>query len=680
VVRQPNSFIRKMTKHSPINPNFPFLWHGGDYNPEQWPREVWDEDMEYMRQAGINTATIGVFSWVSLEPEEGVFTFEWLDDIMDLLQANDIHAVLATPSAAPPAWMAQKYPEILRVGPDRVRRLHGNRVNYNWASGLYREKTAEMAERLANRYGKHPALSLWHVSNEYGGEDYSALSHFAFIEWLQVRYENNLNRLNAAYWSNFWGHTYTAWDQIEIPGEPYSESAIHGLTLDWKRFVSDQMLDFYMNESAPLRRITPNIPITTNMMGFYEALDPWKWKDHVDVYSWDCYPGFTGRAINTSDFVRTAFTHDMYRSMLNKPFLMIESTPSSSNWYSAMRLKRPGMHRLEAMQAVAHGSEGVMYFQWRQSRGSQEKFHGAVVSHAGGPGTRIFEEVAEVGRDLRQLSEVVGTTSAQEVAVVYDWENAWALQGSCGPVIGDKNYLGTCLSHYRGFWEQSIPCAVIDSEQSFEGYRVIVAPMLYMLKPRVAERLTDFVKNGGTLITTYLTGIVDESDLDFQRDRHCPLAEVLGIETEEIDALFPGETVGLMADIGLEQTEYQAQGFCDLIAIDTATVRGDYKSEFYAGRPFLTQNLCGKGEAWYIAARTNDNFLTNFYGQLAGRFGLARDTEAKTPQGIMAVRRGDRLFFMNFTEVEQTFLVDGEELTLGPYDCRVKEAEVLALL
>ncbi len=649
------------------------LWHGGDYNPEQWSRDIWDEDMAWMREAGVNAATVGVFSWVSLEPEEGVFTFDWMDELLDLMHANGVHAILATPSAAPPAWMARKYPEILRVGPDRVRRLHGNRVNYNWSSPVYREKTTEMAERLALRYGKHPALALWHVSNEYGGEDFSEGSRQAFIAWLRRRYEDDLESLNQAYWSRFWGHTYTDWDQIEIPGPPYSETAIHGLTLDWRRFVDWQILDFYLNESAPLRRITPDIPITTNMMGTYETVDPWKWKDHVDVFSWDSYPGFTDHPVDTGDWVKVAFTHDIYRSLKNKPFLLIESTPVSSNWYATMRLKRPGMHKLEAMQAVAHGSEGVMYFQWRQSRGSQEKFHGAVVSHAGGPGTRTFEEVADVGRELQAMPDLVGACQEPEVAIIYDWENAWALRDSCGPILGDKGYFPTCLRHYRGFWEQSIPCAVIDSDQPFNGYRVLVAPMLYMLKPGVAERIEEFVRSGGTFVATYLTGVVDQSDLAFQRDRDWPLQDVLGIFSEELDALFPNEPVPVKADLG----EFTAVRFCDVVHLRGAEPLGEYAGEFYAGQPFLTRNGLGNGEAWYIAARTEDGFLARFYAQLAADLKLRRDLEAETPEGVMAIRRGDYRFLINYTDQPQSFEHEGQTIALRAYESVIERVEQL---
>lgn len=655
-----------MKQHPPINSHFPTLWFGGDYNPEQWSKETWLEDVELMKQAGVNAATVGVFSWVSLEPEEGVYTFEWLDEVFDLLHVNGIHVVLATPSAAPPAWLSKKYPETLRTDANRQRRHHGNRVNFNWASKVYREKAAGMAEMLANRYGSHPALAMWHVSNEYGGEDYSEESRLAFIDWLRNKYVT-LERLNAAYWTSFWGHTYTDWDQIDLPGHPVAETSIHGLTIDWKRFCSYQMLSFFREESAPLRRITPNIPITTNMMGTYEALDPWKWKDDLEVFTWDSYPGFQSHPVGTWELIKVAFVHDMYRSIKQKPFLLIESTPSSSNWYSSMRLKRPNMHKLEAMQAVAHGSEGSMYFQWRQSRGSQEKWHGAFVGHAGGTGTRVFTEACEVGATLKELQDVVGWTSEPEVAIVYDWENAWALKESCGPVVGEKDYHRTCVEHYRGFWEQSIPCDVIDSDQPFDRYRVVVAPMLYMLKPGVAEKIEAFVAGGGVFVTTYLSGMVDENDLVIDRQKTWPLETVLGIVPEEIDALFPQERVHLALDSGEGSESYEGERFCELFWVTDAEVRGYYTSEFYSGKPALTRKVLGSGEAWYIGARTRDSFLEEFYTTLASNLGLQKDLTSTTSRGVMAVRRGDNLFILNCTEEAEFVAVGAEGIEIPPF-------------
>ncbi len=679
-----------MNPFEPINSRHPVLWHGGDYNPEQWPATVWTEDMELMDLARYQVATIGVFSWVSLEPEEGVYTFDWLDQIMDMLHESGKFAVLATPSAAPPAWMSKKYPEILKTGPDRVRRLHGNRVNYDWSSPIYRQKVQEMAEVLAKRYGSHPALLMWHVSNEYGGASYSEYSRLGFIEWLKAKYEYSLDRLNAAYWTRFWGHCFTDWDQIELPGQPYGETAIHGLTLDWHRFHTDEIVSFFLHESQPFRTLTPNIPITTNLMGLYGGLDARKIAPHVDVVAWDSYPQFSQEPMNERSWAKVAFTHDLYRNLKGgKPFLLMECTPSSSNWYPTMSLKPPGMHRLEGIQAVAHGSDSVMYFQWRQSRGSQEKFHGAVVNHGRTDNSRVFREVAQVGYDLEQLSGVVGGVTRAEVGLIYDWETDWALNAACGPIQRDKGYFDTCLSYYMPLWDHGVSVDVVSSEADFSGYRLVIAPMLYLLKPGVADSLKRFVDGGGTLLATYMTGYTDENDLIFEEGYLGPLQELFGITVEEIDARFPSEKAEIVVGdsfLGFDGV-FQAHTFCERVQSTTAEVVAQYSEVWYSGEPAITINRIGEGKAIYLASRNDAEFTESLMWALISRLDLNSVVPFQLPDGVTATKRtsgaGEFVFVMNMTQQthwvpmpqEYTEVLTGQSvqdtLELGPYGVAV---------
>ena len=414
-----------------LNQRLPRLWHGGDYNPEQWPREVWTDDVAMMVDTEYHVATLGVFSWVKLEPREGEFDFEWLDDIVARLAEADRFFILATPSAAPPAWMSKKYPEIIRTGADRVRRLHGNRVNYNFSSPIYQEKCRIIATKLAERYGNHPNLLAWHVSNEYGGADYGAESAEAFREWLKVKFNHSLDALNEAYWTAFWSHSFTDWSEIDPPGGPYGETAIQGLTVDWRRFTTDQTVSLMEIEAAPLRDISPHVPITTNMMGTYPELDYRKFSKHLDFISWDSYPAFTGPMTEARTWIAAAFRHDLMRGLKRgTPWLLMEYSPGSSNWYESMALKRPGVHRFEGWQAVAHGADGVQYFQWRQSRGSQEQFHGAVVSHGSSRTARVYQEVRQLGHELAEWPEVIGSVPKPEVAVIFDWEARWGFEAT----------------------------------------------------------------------------------------------------------------------------------------------------------------------------------------------------------------------------------------------------------
>jgi len=650
-------------KYPPISPKIPHMLHGGDYNPDQWIRtpQIWDEDTRLMKLSRCNAMSVGIFSWVALEPNEGQFKFDWLDEIMDKLSKNEVYTILATPSGARPAWLSAKYPEVLRVDQNGIRNLHGKRHNHCFTSPVYRERTKIINEKLADRYKNHPALILWHISNEFGGDCHCELCQDAFRGWLKKKYKEDLDKLNHAWWTGFWSHSYTAWDQIQSPsyrGEDY----VHGHNLDWKRFVTDQTTDFFLSEIEPLRKITPEIPVTTNFMGTYPGLNYWKLAPHCDVISWDSYPTWHSEVSDSDLGSHVAFLHDINRSLKQgKPFMLMESTPSMTNWQNVAKLKRPGMHLLSSLQAVAHGSDTVQYFQWRKSRGSCEKFHGAVVDHVGHENTRVFREVTEVGKVLEKLSLVVGTIIQSEVAVIYDWENRWAIDDAQGPRREKKDYQKTCESHYRPFWRKGVNADVIDMDSDFSKYKLLIAPMLYMVRPNVAERIERFVENGGTFVATYWSGITDENDLCFLGGFPGPLRNVLGIWSEEIDALYDSEEnrVEIFSEKfrGVKNS-YVAKELCDLIHAEKAEILGVYSNDFYAGRPALTLNNFGKGKAYYIAFRNNETFVEDFYSMLIKDLEITKEIDIELPEDVTVSVRTDGensfRFLMNFSAASRT--------------------------
>jgi len=675
-----------MKHYTPMNFRCPHMLHGGDYNPDQWrdTPAIWSEDMRLMKLAHCNAMSVGIFAWSALEPHEGEFDFDWLDRIMDMLADNGCYAVLATPSGARPAWMSARYPEILRVREDGIRNKHGLRHNHCLTSPIYREKCAIINRKLAERYGEHPALILWHVSNEYGGECHCDLCQEAFREWLKRKYDNDLGKLNHAWWTSFWSHTFSDWSQIDSPSTR-GEFLLHGHALDWKRFVTDQTLDFMCNEIAPLKELSPGVPVTTNLMGTYVGLNARRLANMLDVVSWDSYPPWHKEGDTTATdcdvdlAARIAFLHDLNRGLKGgQPFLLMESVPSKVNWADVCKTKRPGMHRLSSLQAVAHGSDSVQYFQWRKSRGSSEKFHGAVVDHCGHENTRVFREVAEVGQDLETLDEVVGCPVPSDVALIYDWENRWAINDMQALGNSRKKYTETCQNHYRAFWKQNVPVDIIGMEDNFDQYKILIAPMLYMLLPDVAGRIDTFVANGGTFVATYWTGLVDENDLCFLGGFPGPLREVLGIWAEEIDALCDNEVNHLLFSsekpAGMSD-KYEARELCEIIHAETAQILAEYGDDFYAGSPALTANTYGKGQAYYIASRNEQAFLDDFYASIVRNVQPRRALEATLPVGINAQRRcasdKDFVFLMNFTTESKTVplgklsgidLLTGEEL------------------
>lgn len=655
----------------PLSEKVPHMLHGADYNPEQWADypDVFEEDLRLMKLAKCNVMSVGIFSWAKLEPEDGVYTFEWMDNVIDRLYENGVYVFLATPSGARPTWMSEKYPEVLRVGPNRVRNLHGMRHNHCFTSPVYREKIEIMNTKLAERYSDHPGVIGWHISNEYGGECHCDLCQDAFRNWVKEKYQT-IDNLNHAWWTTFWSHTYTNWSQVESPA-PHGETMVHGQNLDWKRFVTDQTLDFYRHEIKPLKAKNPELPATANFMEAFEGLNYDKFADDLDFVSWDAYPTwhFTDDDLDVAAW--TSMNHDMFRSLKGgKPFFLMESTPSLTNWQDISKLKKPGMHLLSSLQAVAHGSDSVQYFQWRKSRGSSEKFHGAVVDHVGHEHTRVFNDVKDVGESLSQLSDVVGASVEPEVAIIFDTENRWAVKDAQGPRNVGVHYERTIKEHYRAFWDQGIPVDVIGMDRDLSQYKVVVAPMLYMVREGVGERIEQFVQAGGTFVSTYWSGIVNETDLCFLDGFPGPLRKTLGIWSEEIDGLNDGQknAVKMLADNSLGFTgQFEAKELCDLIHLEGAQALATYQDDFYAGRPALTVNQFGKGEAYYIASRNDENFTTQFYNQLIKKAGITRVIDRELPKGVTAQIRSDQendyVFVMNFTADDQIVELDNREYT-----------------
>ncbi|OMD40479.1 beta-galactosidase [Paenibacillus odorifer] len=660
-------------KHSPISSKAPVMLHGADYNPEQWLKypEILREDIRLMKLANCNVMSVGIFSWVSLEPEEGVFTFDWLDSVLDSFAENGIYAFLATPSGARPAWMSEKYPEVLRVERNRVHNLHGFRHNHCFTSPVYREKTAILNAKLAERYSQHPAVIGWHISNEFGGECHCDLCQNAFRDWLKVKYNNSLDEVNHAWWATFWSHTYTSWTQIESPA-PHGETQVHGLNLDWRRFVSERTIDFCQHEINTVRPYNPALPITTNMH-MIDGIDYRELAKILDVVSWDAYPEwhYTEDGDDARLAAWTAMHYDLMRSFKKKPFLLMESTPSLTNWQSVSKLKRPGMHKLSSLQAVAHGSDSVQYFQWRKSRGSSEKFHGAVVDHSGHSETRVFKDVTEVGKTLAGMTEVVGTSTPVRTAIIFDWDNRWAIKDAQGIRNSGLRYEETVLQHYRALWELGIPVDMIGSGDDLSSYSLVIAPMLYLISEENGKRIEKFVEQGGNFLATYWSGVVNETDLCHLGGFPGPLRRTLGIWAEETEGLHSRDLNGVVmqASNALNLSgDYDAHEIAELIHLEGAEALGTYRSDFYAGRPALTVNRFGEGNAYHLATRVKDaSFYVELYAAITAKAGITRALDSELPTGVTAQLRtdgeSDYIFVQNYSGSPQAVKLDGVDYT-----------------
>ena len=673
--------------------NDPRLLHGGDYNPEQWldHPEVLKRDFELMDKAHINTVTVGVFSWSTLEPEEGRYQFDWLDHVFKEMNKRNGRVILATPSGGRPQWLSEKYPEVNRTNPYGQKHHHGFRHNHCYTSPIYRKKVKKINTLLAKRYGNDPALLMWHISNEYSGECYCELCSQKWREWVQEKYRT-LEAVNKAWWLAFWSNHYSNWSQV-VPPSPLGEHKVHGMDLDWKRFVTDQTIDFFLHEIEPIRRITPKIPVTTNFMAEghdqqdfipLEGIDYSRFAKVVDIVSWDSYPDWHNpyEPLHVTA-MKSAYVHDQYRSLKKQPFLVMESTPSMVYWHAYNKAKKPGMHILSSFQQIAHGSDSTLYFQWRQSLGNSEKFHGAVIGHDDNEENRVFQEVATYGQRLALLSAVKGTTTQAKVAILFDWESNWALKRGGGYGRPTRQYIQTLQAHYQIFWEADISVDILTPKQDFSGYSLVIAPMLYLIDDETLSTLYSYVNNGGTLIASYFTGMVDSNDKLHFGGWPQKLQNIFGLYPKELDMLCPKE----QNQIDYCGKKFFTKDYCTVIQVTTGKVIGSYHKAFYAGTPALVENQLGKGKAYYLASRTDNDFLQIFYQTLIEKLELQQGI-TDTPNPLVSIQSRTKeeahfYFLMNFSKENQTVslntkLVDLEtdqfvhnKLRFNPYEVKI---------
>ncbi|WP_456823495.1 beta-galactosidase [Cellulomonas sp. P5_E12] len=599
------------------------IHYGGDYNPEQWPREVWADDHAAFDLAGITTVTLGVFAWAHLQPAEDRYDFSTLDAMVDLATKQGRSIVLATPSGAMPPWLARAHPDACRVDFEGRRHVYGGRHNHCPSSPAFRRLSVELAGRLAQRYGDNPSIVAWHVGNEYGGACYCSLCAVAFRVWLRERYAT-LERLNDAWNTTFWSHTFTDWDEVEPPtalSEHWrgpNHTAFQGITLDYRRFMSDALLGGFLAEKAAIRAHVPQTPVTTNLMGLYQPVDYHRWAEHLDLATWDNYPPEDASPVRTA--ARMALAHGAMRGLRGgAPFWVMEQTPSTTASRDVNAVKRPGVLGLWTWQSVAHGADATLFFQLRQSRGACEKYHGAVLDHAGRTDTRVFREVAALGAQLAELGDAtLGARTPARVALLLDWDSWWAVEMSDGP-NRNVRYLDVLTSYHRALWGLNAMVDVVPVTADLAGYDVVVAPLLHMVKGDLASRLEAVVERGGSLLTTFLSGRVDEDDNAFLADAPGPLRDLLGLRVEETDAQQPS----VVNPVTLEGAAYEARHVFEVVIPDGDTdVVGTYGADFYAGTPAVTRATHGDGVAWYVATALDDRGVAAVVRRVLDRHGL----------------------------------------------------------
>lgn len=630
---------------TPSNSKIPY---GGDYNPEQWPEEVWDDDHRLFTRAGIDTLTVGVFSWSLTQPAEETYDFTVLDRVLDRVAAEGRQVCLATGTAALPPWLAKKYPEVNRTDFEGRRHRHGQRHNFCPSSPAYRRLATAMAARLAERYADHPALLAWHINNEYGGVCYCELCADAFRDWLRDKYVT-LDALNDAWWTTFWSHRYTDFAEIEPPSaltehwRGPDHTAFQGITLDYFRFTTDALLGCFLAEKEVIRAHDLVTPVTTNFMGMFRPLDYHRWAPHLDFASWDNYPPLDAPP------TWAALAHDLMRGLKDgAPFWLMEQTPSTTACRDVNPLRRPGELRLATYQAIAHGADAALYFQLRASRGACEKYHGAVIGHAGRDDTRVFRDVATLGEELALLGDAsLGARTPARTALIFDWDSWWALEISDGPSRLVK-YQEVVHAYYRAAREAGADVDVVPHTADLAPYDVVLAPALHMVKGDLAARLEAVAERGGTVLATFLSGRVDEHDRAFLTDVPGPLAPLMGIRVDEWDARQREFTQPI------PELDSAGRLVFEIVQLRGAEAVATYGSDFYAGTPAVTRNAYGDGEGWYVATALDQPGVDQVVRRVLSRHDLVgpyADHEGLETATRVAPDGTRLLFLLNHTEM-----------------------------
>jgi len=612
-------------------PHIPNFIYGGDYNPDQWPEEIWLEDARLMQEAGVNLVSLGIFSWAKLQPAHDQFDFDWLDRLMDLLHAHGVNVNLATPTASPPAWLVRGYPDILPVTDTGTTLWHGARRHYCPHSFAYRKHAADIVTKLAERYANHPALTMWHVDNEYASgitECFCDSSAAAFRDWLKQKY-NSLDKLNEAWGTAFWSQHYNDWEEIHPPRKaPASVNPSH--QLDWARFNSDSWIACFDEQKTILNKFTPNVPVTTNFMGFHKPADYWKFASHEDVVSNDNYPD----TFDPEWVTQTAMICDLMRSLGNcRPWILMEQSPTHVNWRRRNATKRPGVMRLISYQAIARGADGIMFFQWRASKAGSEKHHSGMVPHIG-TNSRVWREIKSLGNELPKLDAILSSEVRADVAILLDWESWWALELD-GKPSNDLRLMPQIMSYYSPLYQRNITVDFAHPESDLSKYKLVIAPNLYLVNDHAVENINRYVENGGNLAMSFFSGIVDQNEHIRLGGYPAPFREMLGLVVEEYAPYSETQSNSICTNDG---KHFQCTFWSDVIHTMNAKPLAAFEQDYYAGSPAITHNTFGKGNAFYVGTVPDGSGMEWLIEQVCKTAGV-HPVSAHAPAGVEFLHR-----------------------------------------
>lgn len=634
------------------------VYHGGDYNIEQWLSYdgILEKDIELMKKANINFVSMGIFSWSMLEPSEGIYDFKWLLDITSKLFGNNIKIIMSTPSASKPSWLSNKYKEVQRVNEYFQREFHGNRHSHCITSPIYREKVKKINTEIAKRFAGNENILMWHVSNEFNGHCYCDLCIKKFQDYLKTKYKV-VENLNKKWWNTFWSHKFSDFSEI-YPPSPIGELLNIPLHMEWEMFTTLNTIDFYNEEKKVIKEYDKNAIVTTNFWGdTWMHLDYFEFGKYVDIVAYDTYPEWHSKS-DHEIAIEASFTYDLMRSLKNDNFFMMESTPSTSNWKYASKLKRPNFHRLSSILPIAYGAQSVGYFQIRRTKGQGEKFHSAVINHNNSHDDLIFEGVCQVGQVIENLNEVLNTRVKNDIAIYFDWNNKHALENNIGPLKGKKNgYLENLKAIYKGLKDAGFSVDVVNCESNFSKYKAIIIPMGYSISDSTWERLLEFSKDN-ILITTCMTGYADEIDLIYENCRNYNFEKVSGLKWIELDGLYPKDENHCY----LNGEKILFKDLCELNKVEYCEVLSTYEEDFYKGYPVITKHI----NNYHIAANTDSDGYSKIFSHIFSKENINK-IKFYDKDLIVSLRVNDEFnyyFIMNFKENTKEMILENESFDI----------------
>lgn len=630
------------------------IGYGADYNPDQWTPDVWRDDVALMREAGVTIVSLGIFAWARLEPSDGVYDFELFDEVMDLLREAGIAVCLATATASPPAWLVAQHPDLLPVDADGRVLGFGGRQSWCPSSRTFTSYAVRLVRALALHYRDHPALVAWHVSNEYGCHNsrcYCDTSAVEFRRWLRQRY-GDVDRLNQAWATDFWSQRYGSFDEVSPPrsAPTYCNPTQQ---LDFARFCSDELLAQYVAEREVLREITPRVPVTTNLMAGLgtKNMDYLRWGPELDFVSNDHYLA----EWHPEPQIELAFAADLTRGCSRgEPWMLMEQSTSAVNWGLVNRPKVPGEMWRNTLAQVARGADSVSYFQWRASAGGAEKFHSAMVPHAGRD-SRVFREVVAQGRRLELLAELAGSRSRNRVAVLFDYPSWWAVEQDSHP-RQDYSYRTVMMAWYEPLWRANCGVDVVGTDADLAPYDVIVVPGLYLTTDATAAAVAAAAERGATVLVTWFSGIVDEHDQVRLGGYPGAFRDLVGVRVEEFVPLRAGTKVRLSDGSVVERWAE------DLAAVDAEVVLS-YVGGPLDGKPAVTVRDVGAGKAWYVSAEVAPATASAIVGRVLSEAGIG--AVAESTGEVEVVRRGSCIVAVNHSSAPASVRVSGRDLLSG---------------